>query len=117
VGYLAEINDLVLTAFLNFDDEIKSLTNDTQKTTTHIALQRLIKKWTLVVTLHSLPSEYNTIKAIIQDWTSIDIEKAKSHIRKHKLELKDGLLNTTSSDQLLYAHNKGDHQQGQCSHH
>jgi hypothetical protein len=39
-------------------------------------LQKLINHWTLAVTLHGLPSNYNTVKVIIQDWSNANLKKA-----------------------------------------
>jgi hypothetical protein len=47
-----------------------------------ITLQKLINKWMLAVTLHGLLTKYNTVKAIIQDWSDPNLEKAQSHIHK-----------------------------------
>jgi hypothetical protein len=102
----------VLTAFPNFDDEVKYIDNlipagegqdaaewrNQLGHTARLALQTLVDKWTLAVTLHGLPPEYDTIKAIIQDWTDIDVEKAKSRIREREVELKGN--SSGGSDQL-----------------
>jgi hypothetical protein len=84
--YFAEINELVTTAFPDITEDIPATMNEGKKAITHTTLQNLFNKWILTVTLNRLTSNYNTVKAIIQDWSNVNIEHTHSQIHKHKLK-------------------------------
>jgi hypothetical protein len=76
--------------------------NEGQKAIACTALQNLFDKWILAVMLNGLTSNYNLVKAIIQDWSDVNIECARSWIRECELEIK--AVTGQASDQLLYVH-------------
>jgi hypothetical protein len=100
--YFAEINELITTAFPDITEDIPATANEGQKAIARTALQNLFNKWILAVTLNGLTSDYDTVKAIIQDWSDVNIERARSRIREHELEIK--AATGQASDQLLYVH-------------
>jgi len=120
-GYFAEISDLVNLAFPDLNDMTPTGSTPEVKIAVRGALQKLIDRWTLAVTLHGLPTDYDTVKAIIQDWSDVDLEKARSRIRERELELKSVVPLPSDSEKLLLAQDKSDHRRvrrgGRRSHH
>jgi hypothetical protein len=116
-GYFTEINDLVALAFPNINDMIAADTLSMVKAQVQITLQKLIDKWMLAVTLHGPLTEYNTVKAIIQDWSNPNLKKAQSHICKRELKLKSGTPNPSNSEKLLLTQDRGAHRRGKQGSH
>jgi hypothetical protein len=90
--YFADINNLVATAFPDIGNEIPNNANHDECCVALVVLRGMINKWVLTITLSRLRLEYNTTKAIIQDWAAIDLERIHGHIHKCKLKVKNTSL-------------------------
>jgi len=90
--YLAEIDDLVAKAFPDLGADLPDpdtggiLPGETAAVCKrHVSLHmvgHVLSKWALSITLAGLPAEYDTARAIIQDWTALDTEWACAKIRE-----------------------------------